>query len=126
MPNAKHTPGPWRWADGWTPDTFGSEDGEYSGEKYADLRLLGANGESVIPLRVDHHSVEMDAVKSIEMIRTADRNLIAAAPELLEALKRIAECQPRPSRDGRYDAHDVENMQRTARLAIARATGEGV
>jgi hypothetical protein len=45
-----------------------------------------------------------------------------AHAELLEALKRIAESEPRPKRNGDYDQADVAALQRTARIALAKAT----
>ncbi len=89
------TPGPWHWGDGWVPETFGDGDDEFGSEKYADLRLLGANGEEIIPLRIDHYNFFFDQASSIEAIPTADRTLIASAPELYEALDLAPEPPPK-------------------------------
>jgi hypothetical protein len=40
------------------------------------------------------------------------------------ALTRIASAQPRPMRSGGYEGHDVSNMQRTARAALAEIEGK--
>ena len=42
----------------------------------------------------------------------------------LEALRRIANSQPRPMRSGGYEGHDVSNMQRTARATLAEIDGD--
>jgi septal ring factor EnvC (AmiA/AmiB activator) len=44
--------------------------------------------------------------------------------EAVKALRRIANSQPRPMRSGGYEGHDVSNMQRTARAALAEIEGE--
>lgn len=86
----KHTPGPWEWGAGWTnPDTFPqeSEEWEPGGAKYADMRLLGADGSEIIPLRIDHREWLFDSRRAAAAIPEADRQLIAAAPDLYEALR---------------------------------------
>jgi hypothetical protein len=42
----------------------------------------------------------------------------------VEALRRIANSQPRPMRSGGYEGHDVSNMQRTARATLAEIEGD--
>jgi len=81
--NTKHTPGPWHWHD------LGN-----------DWCVSGANGDNAI--------VAPDRKPS-----TADARLIAAAPELLAALERIAAWKT----DWRIDEAIV-----IARAAIAKAT----
>lgn len=51
--------------------------------KYLDLQLYGPNDVEVIPVRVDHWDAILDGT-----ITEPDRNLIAAAPDLYEALKK--------------------------------------
>lgn len=41
--------------------------------------------------------------------------------ELLAALQRIADSEPRPFKDGSYDASVVQDLQRAARAAITKA-----
>jgi len=87
-----HTPGPWNWH------------GPYM-----------AGGFKVTAL--DHNDVTMmDIYVKAETAAEAQANarLIAAAPDLLEALRKIASCESRfPG-----DVVDI------ARAAIAKATGE--
>ena len=54
----------------------------------------------------------------------ANARLIAAAPELLAALNRIADSEPRPNRNRDFDPDVVEALQRIARAAVAKAKGE--
>jgi hypothetical protein len=57
-PVISHTPAPWHWADGWKKYKVGL--GEFEGPKFLGLQLLGADGEEIIPMRVDHHEVIID------------------------------------------------------------------
>jgi hypothetical protein len=50
--------------------------------------------------------------------------LEAKLAKAAEALRRIANSQPRPRRSGGYEGHDVSNMQRTARATLAEIEGE--
>lgn len=93
----KHTPGPWHWGDGWEEAIdddgaliIGEDAEEETGNepiKYADLQLFGANNVEVIPIRIDHFGVIFDG----DRIAPADRKLIAAAPDLLAELVKIAD-----------------------------------
>jgi hypothetical protein len=69
---SKHTKGPWEWVE----DRL---NGGYSG-------LVGANGEEVLFPNCRNDGDE-GAAWFEDFPSEADRNLIAAAPELLEALK---------------------------------------
>ena len=113
----KHTPGPWSWGDDWrVPDEIGTvyfSDGENPAiKKYMDLELRGPNG-TVIPIRIDHYEVIYDG----EPIRKADRALIAAAPDLLDAAKMLlASLAWKEKRSGTtYNGAD------SVRAAIAKA-----
>lgn len=64
----KPTPGPWKW---WTSNSF--------------LRLTGRDGQDGGVL---HASVGSSGCATVT-VREGDRALIAAAPELLEALEKI-------------------------------------
>lgn len=89
----KHTPGPWEWVDnkGW----FGL------------IGLVGSDGTRVLG---DDPELNHD---------TPDGCLIAAAPELLEALQKAV----------MWDGWDQEGVTAVwleqAQTAIAKATGEG-
>jgi len=48
----------------------------------------------------------------------------AKLAKAVEALRRIANSQPRPMRSGGYEGHDVSNMQRTARATLAEIDGD--
>ena len=121
---SKHTPGPWHWKeDGWTAaDAGGSlyfSDGEGNQliDKYMGLQLMAGEKE-IIPIRIDHWQVIYDG----DPISSADRRLIAAAPELLEALQALT--------GGLWIEQQAEERDfvrahlKAARAAIAKATGE--
>lgn len=86
MSNAQHTPGPWR---------TGGKDGRI---------IYAADGFAVADATVFHGRHEGE--------HSENARLIAAAPELLAALERIAELS--------YDSEAT----RVAREAIAKARGE--
>ena len=99
---ALHTPGPWRVSrDGNIRPASRDAKGHTNG--YAPLaKIVGDK-------RVTTH--ENNA---------ANARLMAAAPDLLEALKEILTCPA-----GDYDASDdYENAVKKANSAIAKATGE--
>ena len=86
----KHTPGPWHWSR----DTM---------ENRCDITL-------------DSEATGYSILYCCKKPREPNARLIAAAPELLEALEYI----------GRFidpTAKDAETMVKHARIAIAKATG---
>jgi len=137
-----HTPGPWAW--------MGSPHGLYlatthSGRQYVmGFRRMGFSGAQPV-FRANHRMVpaadivqfevgdrsvrgftqakEADSVYRLDVdgIDNADARLIAAAPDLLEALQALME----PREEGRDDNWDGKHKERlsAARAAIAKATG---
>lgn len=87
---SKHSPAPWTWQDGFVDIR----------DKYADCRLLAADGSEVLPIRMDHHDpiwdvdpgITDDGDESEPVIKPSpeDRALLAAAPDLLAALEGLA------------------------------------
>lgn len=93
--NAKHTPGPWVAShNSWETSTV-----------YADGRVVA---ECLIDADVSEENQH-----ELEPIKEANARLIAAAPELLEALQEVIAIS-----DRKHDAWDK------AKAAIARATGD--
>jgi hypothetical protein len=90
MGAASHTPGPW-----------------HSGKSKVNHYVATRCGDVVCRL-------EGSAISPIDARVAADARLIAAAPDLLEALRSMLE----------DDDHD--EAKRKARAAIAKATGEGL
>lgn len=86
---SKHTPGPWI------------------------VRQCGGNGYSGQKGYAIDFNEDQEQVADF-VYEEADAHLIAAAPDLLEALQEIAE----------YPALDALEMKRIARNAIAKARGE--
>ena len=51
--------------------------------------------------------------------------LVAISPDMLSALERIADAQPRPLKSGDFRPDAVEDLQRTARHALTAIRGTG-
>lgn len=96
MSETKHTPGPWEW-----------KDGEYDDDL---MFLASASGTICTFGNCDYYE------RCGELPNEADCRLIAAAPELLEALKRCLEIM---SNGGTWTLED----QNAAHAAIAKAEG---
>ncbi|HZF98292.1 MAG TPA: hypothetical protein VEY92_08630 [Pseudoxanthomonas sp.] len=105
----KHTPGPWEWVCKWASYSLVASNGQTvaddgsAGNEYSPSIDPGDNGES-----------------------GANARLIAAAPDLLEALKEAMQSleyvhRAHPENTG--IAKRIEDINR-ARAAIAKATGE--
>lgn len=98
--NERHTPSPWRWND-----TYAARAGDQT------MSLIGDDGHGILSCDGMENSPH----------RTADAALIAAAPELLEALKEI-------ERASTWCMHiecmePIGRLTDIARAAIARAEG---
>jgi len=96
-----HTPGPWRASEGWPSDVW-------------HVDMPGRN-YSVGVSRAD--SDEDMTVAEVQ----ANAHLIAAAPEMLQALREIEEECARRLRKGK-DQGDLDTL-RVCRTAIAKAEG---
>lgn len=102
MTESKHTPGPWDWRD------------------RSELRAKGADGRygDLVAGAV----YEYDCGAFIEA-SDADRDLIAAAPDLLRELRHLVRLLEPMEREGGLDVPGLATLN-GARAAIARATGE--
>lgn len=92
-----HTPGPWKLTE--------------------DQEIVGANGEEIA---WGFHS-DFDALT--DKIKLEDATLIAAAPELLEALRGVMPDLETAATARGLRADDFENI-RVAHAAIAKAEGK--
>lgn len=79
--STQHTPEPWNWHPDWKELEF--EDGRPA-SKYLSLQLCNANGDDVIPLRVDHYEVELDYGDVV--ISEADRARIVTCVNALSGV----------------------------------------
>ena len=103
MSREKHTPGPWEW---WTSNSF--------------LRLSSQGGKDggVID------SYRMSDGHTSLSVKHADMALIAAAPDLLEALQRLKTEIILSDVDMDYIESHFRPWLDKARAAISKATGE--
>lgn len=100
----QHTPGPWTVDSGsvWTQRPAYED-----GTQYARVAYMDRDCEYTRPTE-----------------RDANARLIAAAPELLEALQRILYAATAPAGAANGEAAMCEHLKEAARAAIAKATGE--
>lgn len=121
MSNTTHTPGPWQLEIRPRTDKPWTCFSHVSSDKWGELAV-------VVTAMEDEEELSTEGV--------ANARLIAAAPELLEALigaqkavisaysQAHAEWQNADKRAERLDAQ-VQSWRETARAAIAKATGDG-
>ena len=102
MSKQKHTPGPWRW---WIDD-IGNE-----------IFLIDSQKDSILGPTFEINGKTGSVALRCDVTR-ANARLIAAAPELLDALKALLGLTL--SDNGNQSAAAVEDM---ARAAIAKAEG---
>ena len=105
MSEAKHTPGPWTISDD-------------HGQRW--IETTAGNDDTIAQVFRRNNSVS--AARDIEY--TANAHLIAAAPELLEALKEItSDYADRFDLDSLSTNPGIKSSIKQARTAIAKATG---
>ena len=90
------------------------------------MQLRGAGGESIIPIRIDHYEPEWDCDENCEGPKVGDRNLIAAAPDLLNWIRRIVELEDDHDAAGGEWNTEYLGAIRQARATIAKAEGKDV
>ena len=95
----KHTPGPWKIDDSWY-----------------DYTVVGPNGEEII---------FQDGPHGTPTLKQVDARLIAAAPDMLEALERVLENSMDPKSVEEFGGYCLDSeTSEIARSAIAKAKGE--
>lgn len=107
MKEAKHTPGPWEVSKGY--------DGSISVSATRPYRINNISAGTPVICDVYQH-LEFDSFSG-----EANARLIAAAPELLDALRGLLALEEENLRG--YDDIDVCTEVQFARAAIAKATG---
>lgn len=107
----KHTPGPWQ------TDIRNGSIAVYEASK--DFNCLDIPHENFVAY---WHGHLVDGTWAIREKDEANARLIAAAPELLEALKEISKTKGRFSRDHfQHCKNTIEDMKEVAIQAIAKA-----
>lgn len=121
-----HTPGPWRAChDGkCSCKTVNCADYPIAkitvgawGDDYAALRIVG---ESSLDQKVEAYMEQITYGEVDEKTATANARLIASAPDLLEALQKIAAIEDQQF-GGDWD--EIIEAREIANAAIAKATG---
>lgn len=109
---AEHTPGPWHSET----SEYTASDGVY--ECWA-VCADGGGDVAIVTVQRDHDSLTGDAIPDAEA--EANARLIAAAPDMLKALRQItANIHPN------YNPLELAHGMDLARAAIAKATGDEV
>jgi len=110
--SAKHTEGPWM-ANGYNI----YQSGRKGTRHVAEVAYTGP-----------HHTPPHEYPASCRLQDEANARLIAAAPDLLEALGSLSRHRPLMGSTGEYREGQLDLLQsieRIAKAAIAKATGEG-
>ena len=122
MAEQKHTSGPWRWGPDWNKvakaENENLDEDEFAVPKYADLGLYGKDGETILPIGVDHYQIMYDGYAN--ELSEADRRLIEASPDMYEACKEALRMYRAVHPAGGWQG--VEDM---LVAALARVEGEG-
>jgi len=100
----KHTPGPWK-SDGYHV----RQSGQCGTRMIADVAYTGP-----------HHTPPDEYPKSCRLVDEANAQLMAAAPELLEALEMLLTIEPNYFSTDAYE----RSLWQNARETIAKATGK--
>jgi hypothetical protein len=104
---SKHTPGPWE-ANGY----------------HIRQRITGTRSIAEVAYTGPHHTPPNEYPKSCRLVDEANARLIAAAPDLLEALEKCAAVIGAPQ-EGHWATDDeVNDAYDSAVAAIAKAKGE--
>lgn len=112
MSAPKFTPGPWRW------DSVYWEGRKIAEHLVTDHRPVTCNDPLIFSLREDWIGKQSED-------REAAKKLIAAAPEMYEALRAIVELHDRGHIEGLENSTEGETgTLRAARSALGKAGGE--
>lgn len=110
---SKHTPGPWHWVNSRTDKSF-DFDAEWDGEGKPSLRTIAEQTKCDSGWTLPDWILDADPMQYGN--DTANARLIAAAPDLLEALKLAV-------RQNDHDMPMTGEELRVCRAAIAKAEG---
>lgn len=142
MSKATFTPGPWGWFGNTKHDFYLAT--KHSGRTYVmAFERKGMSGAQPVFRSQEGYMVKADSIpifevcrdatsaddervyrKDIVGFRNADAHLIAAAPELYEALKAITDCFGVGYVSAEKFVEDVTELMHEGRAALSRARGE--
>ena len=114
MSEVKHTPGPWTWGEDHPQNACATVYGVAEWGQYEIAQLYGAPTDVA---KQDAHGVWGDHPE-----RRANARLIAAAPELLEALRKIGTLAPAEKPPEPYDERGwqvADTGERHAQMVLA-------
>jgi hypothetical protein len=113
------TPGPWVWTNGSEPIDISTYE---SPGYYNNPELRGANDEMVVGC--DEYWIVGPCLDEAQMV--ANARLIAAAPDLLKALKAMVAWYAKRDEDSDElcPTHEQEGEVQRALAVIAKASGE--
>jgi hypothetical protein len=109
MSEVRHTPGPWKW---WTSCSFRRLSSEATGHDGDVLHAVIQGSDGHPDVRLPNGGWD-----------GPDGRLIAAAPELLEALRNIVSALGHEGHDGWHSEPVHSSDVKQALAAIAKATG---
>ena len=117
MSNAKFTPGPWRIVQREEQDFVSKPKNVRVGPAICGVE----KSTTTISIHANPDAGPCPDVEKLDAIGHANADLIAAAPEIYEALESILEIGKRDMSNPKYDAYF-----QSAHAALAKARGESI
>ena len=118
-----HTPGPWHWVDPITDKPISGNDFDNASlrtvEEFGENKTEEIDGKNYTSFRLPKFVLRADVFEAkTKTICSADAHMIAAAPELCDALDDLVMAIELPG-----DHCEVEQAMRHAKTALAKVRG---